>query len=51
MSTITADRARNGGEYRDAHAMVEGLRRHARMWAVMGQCPDFYHAELLAADI
>lgn len=41
--TIEADPAWNGGEYREAHAVHEGLRRHARMWGVMGLSPDFYH--------
>jgi len=33
---ITSDPAWDGGWYREAHAVREGLRRHSRLWALMG---------------
>lgn len=43
MEAITSDPEWNGGEYREAHAVQAGLRRHAHIWAVMGLSPEFYH--------
>ncbi|MDQ2802968.1 MAG: alpha/beta fold hydrolase [Pseudomonadota bacterium] len=43
MDAITSDPAWNGGEYREPHAVHVGLRRHARLWAVMGLSTEFYH--------
>jgi homoserine O-acetyltransferase len=42
---IASDPAWEGGWYREAHAVREGLRRHSRLWAVMGLSPEFLKAE------
>jgi homoserine O-acetyltransferase len=46
---ITSDPAWDHGTYKDPHAVREGLRRHSRLWAVMGLSPailktDFWRA-------
>ncbi len=46
MEAITADPAWNGGFYTEAHAVHVGLRRHARMWAVMGLSTETFKQEL-----
>ncbi|MBN9206982.1 hypothetical protein C1M51_13680 [Methylibium sp. Pch-M] len=43
---ITSDPAWAGGWYEQPHAVREGLRRHARLWAVMGFSTEFYKQEL-----
>lgn len=42
---IRSDPAWSGGFYTEAHACQEGLRRHARIFAMMGLCTEFYHEE------
>ena len=42
---IASDPAWEGSWYREAHAVREGLRRHSRLWAVMGLSPEFLKAE------
>src|SRR6266511_533160 len=42
---ITSDPAWVGGWYREAHAVREGLRRHSRLWAVMGFSSEVLKAE------
>lgn len=43
---IKSDPAWNNGWYTEPHAVHVGLRRHARLWAVMGLCTEFYKQEL-----
>ena len=43
---ITSDPAWAGGWYERPHAVREGLRRHARLWAVMGFGTEMYKREL-----
>ncbi len=45
LDAITSDPAWNGGRYADG-AVGDGLRRHARLWAVMGASPAMYAGEL-----
>jgi homoserine O-acetyltransferase/O-succinyltransferase len=40
--TITSDPALNGGNYRQSPDVAAGLKRHARLWAVMGWSTEFY---------
>ena len=40
--TITSDPALNGGNYRQSSDVAAGLKRHARLWAVMGWSTEFY---------
>lgn len=44
MDTITSDPAWAGGRYAEG-AVQDGLRRHARLWAVMGASPGMYARE------
>lgn len=44
--TIMSDPAWNGGWYRDASEVHEGLRRQALLWSLMGLCPEFYKREI-----
>jgi len=46
IEAITSDPAWNGGFYKDGQDVHQGLRRHARIWAVMGLCTEFYKREL-----
>ncbi len=46
MDAITSDPAWNGGWYETAASLRAGLRRHARLWAVMGASPAMYAQEL-----
>lgn len=43
---ITSDPAWAGGWYERPHAVREGLRRHSRLWAVMGFSTEMYKREL-----
>ncbi|MDQ2803139.1 MAG: alpha/beta fold hydrolase [Pseudomonadota bacterium] len=43
---ITSDPAWAGGWYEKPHAVREGIRRHSRLWAVMGFSPEIYKQEL-----
>ncbi|QID19445.1 alpha/beta fold hydrolase [Nitrogeniibacter mangrovi] len=42
MDTITCDPLWAGGDYPDSHAVRAGLRRHARLWAVMGFSTEMF---------
>jgi homoserine O-acetyltransferase len=39
---ITSDLAFDGGNYRQSSDVAVGLRRHAKLWAVMGWSTEFY---------
>lgn len=39
---LKSDPAWNGGEYTEPDAVATGLRRMARIFALMGVCPEFY---------
>ena len=39
---ITSDPAFNGGSYAQSADVAAGLKRHAKMWAVMGWSTEFY---------
>lgn len=43
---LRSDPAWNGGFYTEPHAVHLGLRRQARVFALMGLTPDFYKREL-----
>ena len=43
MDAIRSDPAWNNGDYASADAVHEGLRRHSRLWAVMGASPAMYN--------
>jgi homoserine O-acetyltransferase len=45
IDAITSDPAWNHGRYADAAAVAAGLRRHARLWAVMGANPAMFRQE------
>jgi len=42
---IRSDPAWNGGFYSEANAVHRGLRRHARIFALLGLCTEFYKTE------
>lgn len=42
---LKSDPAWNGGEYTDPHGVETGLRRMARVFALMGVCSEFYKQE------
>lgn len=42
IEAITSDPGWNRGAYQDASAVRDGLRRHARIWSVMGWSTEFY---------
>jgi homoserine O-acetyltransferase len=46
IEAITSDPAWQDGAYDDAAAVAAGLRRHARLWAVMGASPAMYAKSL-----
>jgi homoserine O-acetyltransferase len=46
IDAITADPAWAGGSYQSADEVRQGLRAHARLWAVMGASPAMYSQEL-----
>ncbi|EHR53523.1 homoserine O-acetyltransferase [Saccharomonospora amisosensis] len=46
---ITSDPGFNGGEYASNADVVEGLKRHARIWAVMGFSTEFWKQEVWRA--
>ncbi len=46
MDAITSDPAYNGGFYASNDDVREGLRRHSRLWAVMGFSSEFYTQEI-----
>ena len=43
LDAITSDLAWNEGKYNSPEEVVEGLTRHADIWAVMGLSPEFYN--------
>ena len=45
MDAITSDPAWAAGHYQGEGAVAEGLRRHSRLWAVMGANPVMYTKE------
>ena len=45
IEAITSDPAWNGGNYRSHLEVQAGLKRHARLWTVMGWATDFYATE------
>ncbi|MDM0115190.1 alpha/beta fold hydrolase [Variovorax sp. J22R133] len=42
VEAITSDPAFNGGDYAQSADVHAGLKRHAKMWAVMGWSTEFY---------
>ena len=42
---IMSDPNWNNGNYKAASDVVEGLKRHAKIWAVMGWCTEFFKKE------
>jgi homoserine O-acetyltransferase len=42
VEAITSDPAFKGGDYAQSADVHEGLKRHAKMWAVMGWSTEFY---------
>jgi len=49
VEAITGDPAWLNGWYRDARVVHEGLRRHSRIWAVMGFSPMVFNAQVWRA--
>ena len=49
MEAITSDPAFAGGHYRESTEVHAGLRRHARLWCVMGLSTEFYQKEVWRA--
>ena len=45
IEAITSDLAWNGGNYRSHLEVQAGLRRHARLWTVMGWSTEFFARE------
>ena len=46
LDALTSDPAWEGGYYSDSNAVHQGLRRHARLWAVMGFSTEMYKRAL-----
>lgn len=44
VEAITSDPAFHGGEYKHSGDVAAGLRRHAKLWGVMGLSTAFYQA-------
>ena len=42
VEAITSDPAFNGGRYAQSSDVAAGLKRHAKLWAVMGWSTEFY---------
>ena len=42
VDAITSDPAFSGGRYKQSSDVAAGLKRHAKIWAVMGWSPEFY---------
>lgn len=49
VEAITSDPAFQGGWYKDAGEVRAGLRRHAKLWGVMGWSTEFYQQDRPAA--
>ncbi len=49
IEAITSDPAWNEGEYESHDQVVDGLRRHAGIWAVMGFSTEFWKQEVWRA--
>ena len=45
IEAITSDPGWKGGNYESANAVVDGLKRHAKIWAVMGWSTEFFKKE------
>lgn len=45
IEALESDPNWNGGFYTDPHALGTGLRRHARIWAIMGASDALYRTE------
>ena len=45
IEAITSDSAWQGGWYGDHAQVHQGLRRHAKIWSVMGLCTEFFAQE------
>lgn len=45
IEAITTDPGWQGGAYQDVNEVAAGLRRHARLWAVMGWSTEFFKQE------
>lgn len=45
IEAITSDPGWNGGDYQSAGDVSAGLKRHAKIWAVMGLSTEFYKQE------
>lgn len=46
---ITSDPRWNGGEYKSNEDVVDGIKRHAHIWAVMGFSTEFWKQEVWRA--
>lgn len=49
MEQIWSDPGWNGGEYKSNEDVVDGLKRHAHIWAVMGFSTEFWKQEVWRA--
>lgn len=45
IETITCDPGFQGGEYRSNTEVVDGLKRHAKLWSTMGFSTEFFRSE------
>ena len=45
IEAITSDSGWANGEYSHHHEVKEGLKRHAKIWSVMGFCTEFFAQE------
>ncbi len=45
LDAVTSDPGFRGGEYASHEDVVEGLRRHARVWAIMGLSTEWWKTE------
>lgn len=45
MDAVTSDPGFNGGEYDSHQDVMEGLKRHARVWAIMGLSTEWWKQE------
>lgn len=45
LDAITSDPGFNGGEYASHEDVAEGLKRHARVWAIMGLSTEWWKQE------
>ena len=45
LDAVTSDPGFNGGEYTSHEDVAEGLKRHARVWAIMGLSTEWWKTE------